>query len=145
VASAVAGAISLSQGLTAPEISQLADRRGQTRVLAPQFVVGVVALFGLVAAARWQAGPLAVVSLGVLVGVSLPQIDAYAGPDPQLLINEYEAAARTAARTPWPSSGTRQSRWCLIRTIVSSLREDVFGMSREPAAPDRTSKPTSTL
>ncbi|GHJ15301.1 hypothetical protein TPA0908_32960 [Micromonospora sp. AKA38] len=35
VAGAVAGAISLSQGLLAPQISRLADRLGQRRVLAP--------------------------------------------------------------------------------------------------------------
>lgn len=78
VAGAVAGAIAISQGLLAPQISRLADRRGQTRVLAPQAAVAVVALCGLVAATRWRAGPPVLIALGVLVGVSLPQIGAFA-------------------------------------------------------------------
>ncbi|SBT65791.1 Predicted arabinose efflux permease, MFS family [Micromonospora sediminicola] len=78
VAGAVAGAVSLSQGLLAPQVSRLADRLGQTRVLGPQAVVNVAALCVLVAAAHRHVGALALVPLGVLVGVSLPQIGAFA-------------------------------------------------------------------
>ncbi|MFD9705859.1 MFS transporter [Lentzea sp. NPDC059081] len=78
VAGAVAGAISLSQGLLAPQFSRLADRYGQARVLAPQTVANVAALCTLVAAAQLRAGAVVLIALGVLVGVSLPQIGAFA-------------------------------------------------------------------
>ncbi|WP_143145080.1 MFS transporter [Streptomyces humi] len=76
VAGAVAGMISFSQGLLAPQVSRLADRFGQTRVVAPQAVVNVAALCGLVFAAYRHAGPGVLIGFGALVGVSLPQIGA---------------------------------------------------------------------
>ena len=78
VAGAVAGAISLSQGLLAPQISRLADRLGQRRVLTPQAVANIAALAGLVVAAYLHAPAWALVALGAAVGVSLPQIGAFA-------------------------------------------------------------------
>ncbi|MET7950098.1 MFS transporter [Micromonospora sp. NPDC005324] len=76
VAGAVAGAISLSQGLLAPQVSRLADRLGQARVLAPQALANVTALLALVIAAYRQAPAAALIGLGVAVGVSVPQIGA---------------------------------------------------------------------
>ncbi|MFI6132908.1 MFS transporter [Micromonospora sp. NPDC051141] len=78
VAGAVAGAISLSQGLLAPQISRLADRLGQRRVLAPQAIAAITTLAGLVVAAYLRAPVWALVGLGAAVGVSVPQIGAFA-------------------------------------------------------------------
>lgn len=78
VAGAVAGAVSLSQALFAPRVSRLTDRLGQTRVLAPQAALNVAAMVALVVAAYAHAPAVALVGLGVVVGVTLPQIGAVA-------------------------------------------------------------------
>lgn len=78
VAGAVAGAIAVSQGLLSPQFSRLADRFGQTRVLGPQAATNVAALCALVTAALRDANPVILIVLGVAVGVSLPQIGAFA-------------------------------------------------------------------
>ena len=78
LAGLVAGAIAMSQSVVAPQISRLADHRGQARVLVPQLAVHVAALGALVAATEASGpGPL-LVALAVAAGGSLPQIGAFA-------------------------------------------------------------------
>ncbi len=77
LAGVVAGAVALSQGLVAPWISRVVDRRGQFRVLLPQLVLHVVGLGLLVLAAQRDAPPWMLFGLGVLCGVSMPQFGAF--------------------------------------------------------------------
>jgi predicted MFS family arabinose efflux permease len=74
----VGGAISLSQGIFSPQVSRLADRLGQTRVLVPQTIIHAVTLVALVMAARGEAPGWILVALGAAVGSSMPQIGAFA-------------------------------------------------------------------
>ena len=74
----VGGAISLSQGVFSPQVSRLADRLGQTKVLVPQTIIHAVTLVALVMAARGAAAGWMLVALGAAVGASMPQIGAFA-------------------------------------------------------------------
>jgi MFS family permease len=78
LAGLVGGAISLSQGAFSPQVSRLADRLGQTRVLVPQTIIHAVTLVALIWAARGAAVGWLLVALGAAVGASMPQIGAFA-------------------------------------------------------------------
>lgn len=74
----VGGAISLSQGIFSPQVSRLADRLGQTRVLFPQTILHAATLVALIMAARGEAPGVVLIALGAAVGASMPQIGAFA-------------------------------------------------------------------
>jgi MFS family permease len=78
LAGLVGGAISLSQGAFSPQVSRLADRLGQTRVLVPQTIIHAITLVALIWAARGTAAGWLLVALGAAVGASMPQIGAFA-------------------------------------------------------------------
>lgn len=78
IAGLVAGAISLAQGVAAPWVSRIVDRRGQSRVLWPQLAVHVAGLTLLVLAAHANTSVGVLLGLAALVGASLPQFGACA-------------------------------------------------------------------
>ena len=74
----MAGGIALSQSAVAPQVSRLADERGQRRAPLPLLAVHTSALAGLAVAAELRRSRLVLVALAVLAGSTLPQIGAFA-------------------------------------------------------------------
>ncbi|HEY6888770.1 MAG TPA: hypothetical protein VI300_13350 [Solirubrobacter sp.] len=64
--------------MVAPQVSRLADERGQRRVLSPLLAVHTSALAALVLAAENGGTRWTLVALAVLAGSTLPQIGAFA-------------------------------------------------------------------
>lgn len=73
----VAGAIALSQSAVAPQVSRLADERGQRRVLLPSLAAHASALAALVVVAELDGPAWALVALGVIAGAALPPVGAF--------------------------------------------------------------------
>src|SRR3954451_16336957 len=95
LAGLVAGAVALSQSVGGPLTGRLADRFGQTRVLAPQAALHVAALGILVAVAEADGPGAPLVAVGILVGASMPQIGAFARARWTALLSD-AASLRTA-------------------------------------------------
>jgi len=72
---AVAGAYALANGVTAPLLGRLVDRRGQTPVLVPAAIVAACAFTGFALLPHGVA-PAAAVALAAIGGATIPPIGA---------------------------------------------------------------------